>query len=63
MCMSAATHISSISACLGSRSYLSDCPAVSVYNENFCLKRSPAFLSYYIFTAGYVMVKSRLEKY
>ncbi|EJD52017.1 hypothetical protein AURDEDRAFT_158861 [Auricularia subglabra TFB-10046 SS5] len=41
LCMRAATHISSI---------------LAVYNENFCLKRSAAFLSYYIFSAGIMHV-------
>ncbi|TDL20640.1 hypothetical protein BD410DRAFT_362130 [Rickenella mellea] len=37
LCVSAANHITSI---------------VSVYTANFCLKRCPVFLSYYVFTAG-----------
>ncbi|KAL5497945.1 LCB2 [Sanghuangporus vaninii] len=37
LCVSAANHITSI---------------VSMYQEHFCLKRCPVFLSYYIFTAG-----------
>ncbi|KAL5478360.1 hypothetical protein ACEPAI_2544 [Sanghuangporus weigelae] len=37
LCVSAANHITSI---------------VSIYQEHFCLKRCPVFLSYYIFTAG-----------
>ncbi|KLO15521.1 hypothetical protein SCHPADRAFT_259949 [Schizopora paradoxa] len=37
LCVSAANHITSI---------------ISTYADNYCLKRAPVFLSYYIFTAG-----------
>ena len=29
--------------------------AVMQYKENFCLRRSPAFLTYYVFSAGCVV--------
>jgi len=43
MCMAAAAHTSSL---------------ITVYMENFCVKRSQAFLSYYIFSAGIMHVAS-----
>ena len=56
LCVMAANHITNIGRSLPPlfdhiKIYLFE-NTVSVYLETFCPRRSPVFLSYYIFTAG-----------
>lgn len=61
-CTGAANHITSIGTSPSPPRSMSThvgLPTVSVYLENYCLKRSPVFLCYYIFTASIMHVTTR----